>query len=221
MKINIPFLVFIVTLLFITSCSDKKGDTSKSSEIQESTSEVPNSLSSWESQYDKIEATEIPENPIELIGKNWMAITAGNKDAYNAMTASWGTLGEMWDRPSAHIFVKDTRYTYQFLEAEDSFTLSFFSEDYRGALKTLGTRSGRDTDKVKDAGLTPIETPSGLVTFKEARMIIECKKMYSHALGYEDFEPEYKDIFMSDYYSDGVSNHHIFIGEIINVWIKK
>ena len=130
----------------------------------------------------KLEVKDLKENFFEAIGKEWMLVTAGTKEKFNTMTASWGGMGYIWERPSTFIFIRDTRYTYQFLQQHESFTLSFFNEKYRNALRICGTMSGRNTDKVKEAGLTPLETPSGLMSFEEARMIIECKKMFIQEL---------------------------------------
>ena len=169
MKTSI-LLPVISLFLFLASCtnpSDKK--------VNDQTSESSGSgvtSTDWQSRYDKLEASDLPDNVIQLIGKEWMLVTAGDESSYNTMTASWGGVGYIWERPSTFIFIRDTRYTYQFLQQHESFTLSFFNEKYRNALRICGTMSGRNTDKVKEAGLTPMETPSGLMSFEEARMII-------------------------------------------------
>lgn len=175
----------------------------------------------WKSQYDKVDPSDLPDNVIELIGKEWMLITAGNKNSYNTMTASWGGIGFIWNKPSTFVFVRDSRYTYEFLQREESFTLSFFPEQYRKALTICGSKSGRDTDKVKEAGLTPMETTSGLMSFQEARMIIECKKMFVQELDYENLTEPYKSKIMEESYNKEPSKHQLFISEIVNVWIKK
>lgn len=163
----------------------------------------------------------MPDNVIQLIGKEWMLVTAGDESSYNTMTASWGGMGYIWERPSTFIFIRDTRYTYQFLQQHESFTLSFFNEKYRNALRICGTMSGRNTDKVKEAGLTPLETPSGLMSFEEARMIIECKKMFIQELDYANLAEPYKSKIMEEVYKNEPSKHQMFISEIVNIWIKK
>ena len=176
---------------------------------------------SWHSRYDRIEATDLPDNVIDLIGKQWMLVTAGNKSSYNTMTAAWGAVGYMWSRPSTFIVIRDSRYTYQFLQREESFTLSFFTEEYRGALRICGTKSGRDADKVSEAGLTPLEIPSGLMSFKEARMIIECKKIFVQEMDYAYLTQPYKEKIMEESYNNEPSKHQLFISEITSIWIKK
>ena len=136
-------------------------------------------------------------------------------------STDWGGMGYIWERPSTFIFIRDTRYTYQFLQQHESFTLSFFNEKYRDALRICGTMSGRNTDKVKEAGLTPLETPSELMSFEEARMIIECKKMFIQELDYANLIEPYKSKIMEEAYKNELSKHQMFISEIVNIWIKK
>src|SRR5512137_697572 len=98
----------------------------------------------------------LTENPFKLIGADWMLITAGTADANNTMTASWGGLGVLWERKVATCYIRPGRYTYGFMEKAPFFTLSFFAEEHRAALRYCGTHSGRNGDKAKEAGLTPV-----------------------------------------------------------------
>lgn len=211
MKATVFF--FISAILLLSSCSNNN----KTMENNQ------NSITSnnWKSQYERVDPSSLPDNVIELIGREWMLITAGNKDSYNTMTASWGGMGFIWNKPSTFVFVRDSRYTYEFLQREENFTLSFFPEQYRKALTICGSKSGRDTDKVKEAGLTPMETASGLMSFQEARMIIECKKMFVQELDYENLTEQYKSKIMDESYNKEPSKHQMFISEIINIWVKK
>ena len=143
MKITI-LLPVISLFLFLASCtnpSDKKVNDQASE-----SSESGVTSTDWRSRYDKLEASDLPDNVIQLIGKEWMLVTAGDESSFNTMTASWGGMGYIWERPSTFIFIRDTRYTYQFLQQHESFTLSFFNEKYRNALRICGTMSGRNTD---------------------------------------------------------------------------
>lgn len=218
---NKKYLLPLIALaLSISSCMNKSEEKSAT----ESNNQADNSSlvsNDWQSRYDRIEAAELPDNVFKLIGKDWMLVTAGNKEAFNPMTASWGGLTYVWERPSTIMYIRDTRHTYQFLQKEESFTLSFFTRDYRRALQICGTRSGRDTDKVKEAGLTPLETPSGLMSFAEARMIIECKKMLVQELDYANLTEPYKAKIMEESYNNEPSKHQLFISEITNIWLKK
>lgn len=164
----------------------------------------------------KINQDKIEDNPFKLIGKDWMLITAGKKDDFNTMTASWGGFGFLWQKPVCTIYIRPQRFTYNFVEKYDCFTLSFFEEKYRESLKICGSKSGRDTDKVKEAALTPLITENGNVCFSEARLVVECRKIY-----HQDIDPRFflDDSIKSNY--PGKDYHRMYIGEVINTIIKE
>jgi len=166
--------------------------------------------------FKSIKPTDIAENAFKLIGKDWMLITAGNGESFNTMTASWGGLGVIWNKNVCFCFVRPQRYTYEFLERESSFTLSFFDEKYRNALNICGSKSGRDCDKVAEAGLTPMVCSSGSVSFREARLVIECRKIY-----FQDIDPKnfLDDLIAGNY--PKADYHRMYIGEITACWIKE
>ena len=141
---------------------------------------------------EKIEPKDINENVIRLIGDEWMLVTAGDREKFNMMTASWGSMGFLWNKPVVMVFVRPQRYTFEFSEKRDTFTLSFFDERYRRALNVCGSVSGRDTDKVKESGLTPYFTEAG---FTE-------RKIVDAQYGQKDF-------------------HKMYVAEIINAWVRK
>lgn len=165
--------------------------------------------------YKKITPDKIPGNIIKMLTEDWMLITAGNNQEFNMMTAGWGGLGSMFGKPVAFCFIAPTRYTYKLMEKNDTYTLTFYTEAYREALNTCGSKSGKDTDKVKASGLTPISTPEGSKAFAEAWLIIECRKMVSQSIIPEAItNQKLKEEW------EGKQLHKMFIGEIINVWIK-
>ncbi len=167
--------------------------------------------------FTKIDAKEIPDNVVKLMADDWMLITAGTKEKFNTMTASWGTLGHLWNKPVAFAFIRPQRYTYEFTEASDLFTLSFFDESYKDTLAYLGSVSGRDVNKVEKSGLTPRILESGTVAFEQARLIIECRKIYA-----ETFKPEnFADTSIASKIYPTKDFHKMYIGEIVNVWMKK
>ncbi len=168
-------------------------------------------------EFKTIKPTEINDNAIKLIGSDWMLITAGNKESYNTMTASWGFLGFMWNKPCAVCFIRPTRYTFDFIEKSENFTLSFFdAEKYRKMLSFCGSKSGRDTDKIKECGITPLEMKNGAVSFKESKLILNCKKLYTQDLAEEGFLN--KAIFEAAYSKEKL--HKMYISEITEVLIK-
>ncbi len=163
----------------------------------------------------KIEWQSLYINPIELIGEDWMLITAGTDSSFNMMTASWGTIGHLWGKPVAIVFIRPQRYTFEFVEREPHFTLSFFDEKYREALNICGSKSGRDIDKVKATGLTPMVTENS-IAFREANMIIECRKIYGQFLQGENFNDT---TIVKKNYAKG-DFHKMYVGEIVNIWRK-
>ncbi|MDR1981716.1 MAG: DUF4468 domain-containing protein [Tannerellaceae bacterium] len=157
----------------------------------------------------------IPGNIIKMLSEDWMLITAGNETAFNMMTASWGGLGHLYGKPVAFCFINPARFTYRLMEENDTYTLTFYTEAYRSALEYCGKASGKDTDKVKGSGLTPITTPSGSKAFSEAWMIIECRKLIAQSLNAESLNAEKLRKEWT-----GREMHKMFAGEIIHVWIK-
>lgn len=154
------------------------------------------------------------ENPFELIGEQWMLITAGDKNSFNTMTASWGGLGYLWNKPVAFIFVRPERYTHCFIENNDVITLSFFPESCRKALQICGVKSGRDCDKVSEAGLTPVALESGTVTFAQARLTIEGRKLFKSDMKDSDFLD--REVYETWYNNAGL--HSVYVLEIDKVW---
>lgn len=166
--------------------------------------------------YRNISADRIPGNIIKMLHDDWMLITAGNEDKFNMMTASWGGVGMLYGKPVAICFINPARYTFQLMETNDTYTFTFYTEAYREALQYCGTTSGRDADKVKGSGLTAITTPEGSKAFAEAWLVIECRKMVA-----QSFVPEsIADPEIRAQWATGKELHKMFIGEIINVWVK-
>ncbi len=174
--------------------------------------------------FTNIQAVDLHENSIKLIGQDWMLITAGSMkndsqcDAktFNTMTASWGGMGFLWNKPVAFIFVRPQRFTFKFTEKEHAFSLSFFEPTYKEALALCGKISGEHTNKVKEAGLTPISLENGSVAFQEASLIIECKKLYTDYIKPEGFID--RSIISSIYSAQDF--HKMYVGEITKIWKK-
>ncbi|HHV65552.1 MAG TPA: flavin reductase family protein [Peptococcaceae bacterium] len=163
-----------------------------------------------------IQPEKIAENPFQLIGSDWMLITAGTLEKFNTMTAAWGSMGVLWNKKVCFIFVRPSRYTYEFTESNDYFTLSFFEERYRPALSFCGSKSGRDVDKIAATGLTPREGKTGSVYFEEAKLVIECRKIYYQDIDKTHFlDPEIEKCYLTQGY------HRMYVGEIIQVLEKK
>ena len=145
----------------------------------------------------------------------WLILASGDfqQGRYNAMTVAWGSLGVMWNRPFAQVVVRPIRYTYMFMEQYDTFTLSAFGEEHRTALQLMGTMSGRDGNKIAEAGLTPVASNSvAAPNFAEAELVLECRKIY-----WDDFVPgQFLDSAIERNYPEK-SYHRIYFGEILAI----
>lgn len=152
----------------------------------------------------------------ERIDKGWMLITAGTEEKCNTMTASWGGLGVLWSRNVATIYVRPERYTYEFVEREDFFTLSFLGDEYRDVLAKCGSVSGRDINKIEECSLTVKKSEAGGIYFDQAELVLVCKKNYyqdldlSHVMGLDP----------GNYYGARGGVHRMYIGEIVETLVR-
>ena len=164
----------------------------------------------------EIDIQKLSFNPFEKIGKQWMLITAGDEKKHNTMTASWGAMGVMWGKNVLTVYIRPQRYTKEFVDAQDLFTVSFYGEEWRNALNICGTKSGRDNDKETEAGLTPYYL-DGTTAFQEAEMIFVCKKQY-----HQEMKPDFFDQKDNDtkWYPDK-DYHTLYMGEITKVLIRE
>ena len=163
----------------------------------------------------KIDIKDLQGNAVSMFDDKWCLITAGTKESYNTMTASWGAMGELWNKDVCFIFIRPQRYTLEFTEREDYFTLSFFGDEYKKALAFCGRNSGRDCDKAKETDLTPMEI-DGSMSFEESETVIVCKKLF-----YQDIDPE----GFVDKTVDGVcypekDYHRMYVGEVVSCYNK-
>lgn len=157
----------------------------------------------------------INDNVFGLIGNDWMLITAGEVKSFNMMTANWGGFGILWGKKICFCVIRPQRYTYKFMENFSSFTLSFFGKEYKDVLNFCGTTSGRDVDKVKKTGLTPVAGSSGTVFFKEARLVLICRKIYFQDINQLNFiDPQIHENYPHKDY------HRMYIGEVIECLLK-
>lgn len=211
MDMKKTILLLAVAVLAAAGCREKKADGAQT----ETNAAADTEKVVWNG-YTKIAPQDIEGNIIRNLEENWMLITAGDPESYNTMTASWGGLGEIWSTPVSFITVRNTRFTYQFLQNNDIYTLTFFGGKEKEAMGYLGSHSGRDGDKIAQTGLTPMETPLGSMSFEQATMILECRKLYEKEL---DPKSIFDDQIAADYLKND-ERHILFFGEIVNVWVK-
>lgn len=165
--------------------------------------------------FKKIDVYELSQNVFTEINKNWMLLTAKNPEGkVNTMTVSWGAMGIMWGKEAVTAYVRQTRYTKEFIDSQDYFTISLF-DGYKKELGILGSKSGRDGDKIAMAGfnLTEVENQP---TFEESKCVFVCKKMYNADMKLEDMSEELKE----KWYGDG-NYHTMYIGEIVACYINE
>ncbi len=161
----------------------------------------------------EIDPLSINDNVFQSIGEDWMLITAGTRDRFNMMTASWGGWGVLWNRKICFCVIRPQRYTRCFVEENRTFSLSFFTPKYRPALEFCGSRSGREVDKVAACGLTPVELHPDVLGFAESRLILGCRKIY-----YQDLDPNhFLDATIEKLYPNQ-DYHRMYIGEVIGCW---
>ena len=160
--------------------------------------------------FQPVSLTTLDFNPFQRIGRDWMLITAGDDAGVNTMTASWGHLGYIWQKPTAICYIRPQRYTRQFADREPLYTLSFFPEGYKKQLAYLGSHSGRDEDKVARVGLTPVFA-DGYTYFEEAKLVLVCRKLYQAPL----LEVGFVDKRVIDSCYPERDYHDLYVGEII------
>ncbi|MCD8318510.1 MAG: nitroreductase family protein, partial [Paraprevotella sp.] len=173
---------------------------------------VPAGKQSWK----KIDPHDLQENPFSFFS-NVLALSVGNKEKMNVMTIGWGGLGVLWgkDRPVITVYVEKRRYTHEFMENNDYFVVTAFTKEYDPVLHYFGTVSGRDEDKVKKSKLTLKFTALGNPMFDEGRLVLECKKLYG-----APFNPAGFGELAKEEYSHRPL-HSVYIGEIVNAWVKE
>lgn len=154
---------------------------------------------------------EFNTNIFEQYDKKWALLTAGDKDKFNTMTISWGGLGTLWNKPVATVYVRTSRYTNEFMKDNDYFTVSFYPDECKKVLGVLGSKSGRDMDKIHESGLTPKEVENG-VTFAEAEVTLVCRKLISQRLEPENMIPE-----IAKQFYENEAQHDMYVGEVVAI----
>ena len=163
-----------------------------------------------------VDPKALKDNVFSALNDQWMLISAGNEVRRNGMTASWGGFGVLFHKNVATIYVRPQRYTYELVEENDTFALSFLEESYRPALKLFGSKSGRDCDKAEESGLTWVKEGTDAPYFAEASLVLICRKLY-----YDDLKPtQFLDTSLEEFYPQK-DYHRMYIGEIIQALVKQ
>jgi flavin reductase (DIM6/NTAB) family NADH-FMN oxidoreductase RutF len=160
-------------------------------------------------------------NVFTLAGKDFYAITAGNEDHYNSMIGSGGGFGLLFKRPTTWCLLRKDRYTLEIIQKEQKYTLSYFPNENKEQMLFLGSKSGRGSDKMKEVQLSSIQTPSDNMSFKEARLIIECLLTAITTPNPNDFYSQEAKDYIDEAYKDANEYRKLVFGEITHVWVKK
>lgn len=171
--------------------------------------------------YRQISPEEISDNVFTLVGKIFPVITAGKEDHYNSMTASGGGMGMLFKKPTTWCILQANRYTLEMIHKEQTYTMSYFPVEYQEQILFLGSKSGRDSEKMKEVELTIVKTPSGNISFKEARLIMECKLTQITTPDPNDFCTQEAKNFIKEAYKEATDYRKYVFGEITHVWVKK
>lgn len=166
--------------------------------------------------YKKVEVEELALNPFQNIGKDWTLISAKKDGVVNTMTASWGMMGVFWGKNVIQVGIRPQRYTKEFVDAADVFTVTFFGGDYKEQLSYLGSVSGRDEDKIAKVDFHVTEVEDGAPTFEEGKMVFVCKPLMVNHLNPEDYKEEWID----EKWYPQKDYHVMYTAEIVAVYCK-
>lgn len=169
--------------------------------------------------YQSVQPKDFDENIFSLVGDDWTVITAGEDP--NSMVASWGGLGIMFNKPVTWCFLRANRYTLEKIRESGTYTFCYFPAQYKGEILKFGSASGRNTDKMSQTKLTPMETPHGVPAYEEAQVIIECKLIAAPTVSKDEFYTEEGKEFLQGGYDEAKDWHKLVYGEITNIYIKK
>ena len=168
--------------------------------------------------FTEIAPEDIADNVFTLVGKIYSVVTVRTAEGCNAMVASGGGMGIQFGKPTTWCIFPINRYTLELIKKEKAYTLSYFPDKYREQFMYLGTKSGRNSTKMKEVELTAIETPLGNMAFEEARLIIECNLLQISTILADDFYTEEAKAYLAEAYADPGEIRQYVFGEISSVW---
>jgi flavin reductase (DIM6/NTAB) family NADH-FMN oxidoreductase RutF len=168
--------------------------------------------------FKQISPEEIRDNVFTM---GFTVITAGKEDHYNSMIGSGGGFGLFFKKPATWSLLRADRYTLEIIQKEQAYTMSYFPSEYNEQVLFLGSESGRDSKKMKEVELTSVQTPSGNMSFKEARLIIECKLTAVTTPNPDDFCSQEAKDYINEAYKQPSDYRKLVFGEITNIWVNK
>ncbi|MDR0973606.1 MAG: flavin reductase [Prevotellaceae bacterium] len=168
-----------------------------------------------------ITENEIPESLFKLIGQDYTVITSGSATDFNSMTASWGGWGIMFNKPVTWCMLRANRFTLEKMREQKTYTMCYFDDNFKDQVMLFGTKSGRDSDKMKEMTLTPVSTVHGVPAYKEAKLIIECRLTEVTTVSPDDFEDASSKQFVVDGYNEAKAYHKLVFGEVTGIWRRR
>ena len=153
----------------------------------------------------------------QAFGTQYALLTAGDRDCCNTMTIGWCQLGRLWNQPVCTVYVRPERYTYEFTEKHDYFTVSVMPLEAKQTMAFCGSKSGRDVDKIKECGLTLCYGKEDAPFFDEAELVWVCKKIYM-----QDLEPNgvLEDEKILSFYGENGGWHRMYVGRVEEAYLK-
>ncbi|MDR0364034.1 MAG: flavin reductase [Bacteroidales bacterium] len=218
-------IIVAMSLILLSACgntaneSEKKETTTPKEDVKLTSEELESK--SFTELFKTIDPKDFSENIFKIFGEDFTVITSGNADNYNSMTAGWGGVGVLFEDPAAWCFLRANRYTLEYIREEKSFTFSFFPKENLEQVLYFGQTSGRNTDKMENHTLSAVATPDGNMTYKEARLVIECDLTEISTVHPDDFYLQKGKEFIEGGFEEAKDYHKIVFGMIKNIWIKK
>ena len=210
------FYLIAILLAVLTSCSGKQVTDEKQEDSSKVTTKANKDMKFKPLDLEK----DWNENPFTWFKGQGLLLAVGDKESNNAMTIGWGALGNVWSKigpQTVTVYVAEGRYTYEFMEKYDYFTVMAFDMEDARILGYMGTHSGRDGDKAAHLGLHTLYTENGTPYYEEAKLVLECKTIYRAPFEKEGMSDEVKKFYEN--FDAGV--HHMYIGNVVNAWIKE
>jgi len=176
---------------------------------------------SFDQLFKPIDPKQVTNDIFTLISEDCAVVTAGTPEHYNSMVAGWGGWGVIFQKPTTFLMLRSNRYTLELMRQQQTYTLTFFDDDYKPDFMPFGQSSGRDNpSKMTATTLTPVQSNNGLMTYKEAKLIIECKLVQVTSVSPDDFYTDFSKKFIQDAFEETGDYHKVVFGEISRVWVR-
>lgn len=221
---QISMIFLAVAVLSLPGCDGNRRNAAETGQEESAVNSMTREqiqAASFGDLYEQIRPEDIPGDVFTLVSKDYTVLTGGTPEHYNSMIAGWGGWGTLFEKPATWCFLRSNRYTLELIRKNHTYTMSYFDDEYKEDIMLFGTQSGRDGQKMKETKLTAVQTPAGNMTFKEAKLIIECRLTEVTTVSPDDFLTEQGRNFIIEAHAETNDYHKIVFGEITNVWIRK